>query len=87
MQKVNKTLNELVLTLQDDDEKVLKAAGMRLKSYVDTCSKLGDGAREEGGLEDSVFEKLLLSCASDDQKKIRKKLNEMYEQVQALGNK
>ena len=84
---MNKTLNELVLTLQDDDEKVLKAAGMRLKCYVDTCSKLGDGAREEGGLEDAVFEKLLLSCASDDQKKIRKKLNEMYEQVQALGNK
>ena len=69
-------IEQLVLAIQSENPNDAKKL---LDSYISCCSP------EEGGSPDSKFEKLLLSCASDDQKAIAKRLQTIKIQTQFLS--
>lgn len=68
--KVGEKINELITEIETGDPEALQKA----QSYLDACT-IGTGTK---------FESMVLACASDDQKSIRRKMEQLVEQVKAL---
>ena len=69
LEKINAKIDQLVEMIQCDAPDALSTA----QSYLNSCSK-GTGSR---------FEALLLSCTSEDQKAVKKRIHAILENVQA----
>ena len=70
VEKVNEMLNQLVEKVQEGSEDAPKLAN----SYLNSCSN-GTGSK---------FEALLLSCTSDDQKAVKKRIKTIMDNMNAI---
>lgn len=74
LRKVKGYLCDLIDTMQAN----LEQSSQRVKLYLNSCLA---GAESESGPVDDRFQGALLGCAAEDQKMIRKKLQEIKESL------
>lgn len=55
-----------------------------LVRYINSCSTKEGGGQGQGRGQDDKFEKMVLACASDDQKEVRERLKGIWEQAKAI---
>lgn len=76
--KVDMKIAELISGIESEKEP-LDGVRERLKLYLNACS-------EGTGTHDFVFEKLVLSCSSEDQKNIKSRLEDLSKCVNVLAS-
>ena len=72
LDKLNSMLDKLITEVQNEDASQVMAT---VNLYHVACSEGGTGSK---------FESLLVSCTSDDQKDVKSRVIQMYEQVSAV---
>ena len=77
LQKIDMKIAELVSGIESEEEPE-RGVSERLQSYLNACS-------EGSGSQDLVFEKLILSCSSEDQKSIKLRLEDLSRCVNVIA--